>query len=407
MVQVASLTNPRFADVDGDGDLDAFVGSYGGTISYYRNTEIDADAPGTGFIADGAANPFAGLDFGKSARIDLADIDGDGDLDLFSGLLGGTIKYYRNTEIDAGANVGFIPDVTGNPLGFVDMASSVTPTFADIDGDGDLDAFIGDSGTRSVKYYRNTRIDAGADVGFVADPAGNPFSAVVMGSTSIIIHFADLDGDDDQDAFIGESSGDITYFRNTEIDANVPGTGFVLDAAANPLDFVKIISFSDPNFADIDGDGDLDAFIGAGGKGIRYYKNSDPVPVTVDDSLDATAGVSVTTVDVTVNDQFKLEAPAGLFTISAFDATTANGATVTNNGGNTFDYTALASFSGSDSFTYTLDDGAGNTAVGKVAVTVRPTASDTGSGGDGGGGMLNPWSLLLLPLVSWLRRKIS
>ena len=398
VVQVALLTNPRFADVDGDGDLDAFVGSYGGAISYYRNTEIDLDAPGTGFIADAGANPFTGLDFGNSASIDLADIDQDGDLDLFAGALNGTIKYYRNTEIDAGADVGFIADGAGNPLGFVDMGGGSAPTFADIDGDGDLDAFIGDGSTYTVKYYRNTRIDAGADVGFVADAAGNPFAGVVIGDASIIIHFADLDGDGDLDAFVGDRSGAITYFRNTEIDASVPGTGFVLDAAANPLDFVSISGFSDPNFADIDGDGDLDAFIGS--ERIKYYKNSDPVPVTVDDSLNAIAGIPEITVDVTANDLFKMEAPAGTFTISAFDATTANGATVTNNGGNTFSYTALADFAGSDSFTYTLDDGNGNTAVGTVLVSV----DGSGGGGDGGG-TLNPWSLLLLPVLTLLRRK--
>lgn len=370
-VDVGWISGPRFADIDGDGDQDVFVGERYGTIKYYRNTEIDAGAD-EGFVADEAGNLLAAFNVGGLARPDFVDLDGDGDLDAFVGAQDGTIKYYRNTKIDADVpGTGFVADTAGNPFDALDVGGPAAPAFADIDGDGDLDAFIGENDSRTVKYYRNTEIDAGADVGFVADATGNPLAAVYL-SSSVVPRFADLDGDGDLDAFIGEWAGNINYYRNTEIDETAPGTGFVADVAGNPLADFNVLSFANPSFVDIEGDGDLDAFLGRGNGRITYFKNSDPVPVTVDDSLDAIAGVTTTTVDVSANDEFKLEAPADLFTLSAFDATTANGATVANNGGNTFDYTALAGFSGSDSFTYTLDDGAGNTAVATVLVTVTP-----------------------------------
>lgn len=371
-VDVGFISTPRFADVDGDGDLDAFVGERYGTVKYYRNTEIDTGAD-EGFVADVAGNALATFDVGGSARPDFADLDGDGDLDAFVGAQDGTVKYYRNTEIDTVAQgTGFVADTAGNPLAGVALEANAAPTFADIDGDGDLDAFIGETwGT--IIYYRNTEIDTVAQgTGFVTDAVGNPLAGFDVGERAVL-SFVDLDGDGDLDAFIGTSTDGaiVKYYRNTEIDAGA-NVGFVADTAGNPLDGFKFLSFAAPSFSDIDGDGDFDAFIGRGNGRINYFKNSDPVPVTVDDSLNAIAGVTVTTVDVTANDRFKIEGPAGTFTISAFDATTANGATVANNGGNTFSYTALASFSGSDSFTYTLDDGAGNTAEGTVLVSVIP-----------------------------------
>ena len=44
-------SSPTFADISCDGVLDAFVGQYYGTVKYYRDTEIDAGA-NAGFVAE-------------------------------------------------------------------------------------------------------------------------------------------------------------------------------------------------------------------------------------------------------------------------------------------------------------------------------------------------------------------
>ena len=98
-----------------------------------------------------------------------------------------------------------------------------------------------------------------------------------------------------------------------------------------------------------------------------------------------------------------------LFSITAFDACTVNGDTIANSGDNTFTYTSASDFTGEDSFTYTLDDGANNTAMDTVLVTITPDPTDPADPAappaTGGGGLLNPWSLILLPLLTYLRRK--
>ena len=66
---------PTLADVDGDGDVDLVLGHLDDTLAYFLNTG-NATAPR--FIAD-ATNPFASLDSGRdSSAPTLSDLDGDG-----------------------------------------------------------------------------------------------------------------------------------------------------------------------------------------------------------------------------------------------------------------------------------------------------------------------------------------
>ena len=78
-----SSSAPSFADLDGDGDLDAVVGEFDGHLLYFENTG-SATAPA--FTArTGAANPFNGVDVGNFSTPSFADLDGDGDLDAVVG----------------------------------------------------------------------------------------------------------------------------------------------------------------------------------------------------------------------------------------------------------------------------------------------------------------------------------
>jgi hypothetical protein len=270
-IEVGPRSNPTFADLDGDGDLDTLVGDYGGALRYFRNTGT-ALAP---VFAEqsGGDNPFDGVDAGPQSAPAFADLDGDGDQDALVGKVQGTLRYFRNTGT-ALAPV-FVEQTGGdNPFDGVDVGDTSAPAFADLDGDGDLDALVGNF-AGPLKYFLNTGTALAAV--FVEQTGGlNPFEGVNVGGWSVPA-FADLERDGDLDTLVGNYGGTLKYFLNTGTalaPVFVEQTG-----AANPFDGVDVEANSAPAFADLDGDGDLDAVVGETNGTLKYFQGASVPPV--------------------------------------------------------------------------------------------------------------------------------
>ena len=92
-ISVGYRSKPAFADIDGDGDPDLIVAGYDGVLDYLENNGTST-APE--FMARPGSNPFDGIDVGPSSAPALADIDGDGDLDLVVGASSGLLSYFAN-----------------------------------------------------------------------------------------------------------------------------------------------------------------------------------------------------------------------------------------------------------------------------------------------------------------------
>ncbi len=102
----------------------------------------------------------------------LADLDGDGDLDAMIGNRGGSTRYFRNTG--SASLAAFVDLDTANPfLGFYTEPYNHS-ALVDLDGDGDLDALTGDA-EGSLRYFRNSGSPAAPAFAEVKD-AGNPWS---------------------------------------------------------------------------------------------------------------------------------------------------------------------------------------------------------------------------------------
>ncbi len=219
-VSVAGRSAPAFVDIDGDGDLDVFIGDYNGNIHFFENT---GDAMNPNFVAvSGPGNPFDGIDTGTRSTPAFADIDNDGDQDVFVGDRYGGIAFFEN--VGNSTNPNFV-NVTGpgNPLDGAGVPDMASPTFIDIDGDGDLDSFSGEwFGT--MNFFENTG-DAANPVFIERTGAANPLNGV---SAPNYLEwqprptFADLDADGDYDAFIGLKNGTTEYWENTG-DCDYPG----------------------------------------------------------------------------------------------------------------------------------------------------------------------------------------
>jgi FG-GAP-like repeat/Secretion system C-terminal sorting domain len=266
---VGFLSAPTFVDIDGDGDLDAFVGGYGSGISFYKNTGT-ATAP-VYTLQPGASNPLNAIISTFGLFPTFVDIDGDGDKDLFVGQADGSVAYYKNTGT-ALAAVFTLQVGAANPLSAVSVGYYAAPVFVDIDGDGDMDAIIG-TGPGNIQYFKNTGT-ALAPVFVQQVGAANPLDAV-SGNLYATAAFADLDNDGDMDVIIGGADGTIAYYENTG-SATVPAfTNQV--GAANPFNGIVLTDYTAPSFADIDGDGDQDAIIGSGDGSLAYFKNTSPL----------------------------------------------------------------------------------------------------------------------------------
>ncbi|SFE67839.1 FG-GAP-like repeat-containing protein [Nitrosomonas sp. Nm166] len=304
LTDVGTLAAPALADIDNDGDLDAFVGEvFNGTL-FFRNTGTVSSPT----FAAAVANPFGLSNVSFYANPTLADIDNDGDLDAFIGNADGNTLFYRNTGTVS--SPAFAAAVT-NPFGLSDAGTQVSPTFADIDNDGDLDAFIGNS-DGNILFFRNTgtagnpTFAAGiqnpfglSDVGFLANPT-----------------FADNDGDGDLDAFIGNLDGNTLFFRNTGT-ATAP---VFAAASTNPLGLSDVDSNASPVFVDIDNDGDLDAFVGNRDGNTLFFLNDSSAVF-----LASTAGNDILTgTAASVHDTVSYASAAGSVTVSLIVTTQQN-----------------------------------------------------------------------------------
>ena len=134
-----SNTVPTLGDLDGDGDLDLIIGESSGWLNYYRN-DGGPSRPRFALVSD----EFEAIRLGRRSAPSLADLDGDGDLDLLVGSEVGGLVLFRNQGSRAA------PRLVRDSAFSVAAPVLAAPAAGDLDGDGDLDLVVGGAGGGAV-----------------------------------------------------------------------------------------------------------------------------------------------------------------------------------------------------------------------------------------------------------------
>ena len=242
------------ADLDADGDLDLVTGGYTG-LHLFENTG-DSTLP----VFVETEDFFIGLSTGSNPVPTLADLDADGDPDLLVGLSeDGSLIYYPNSGTPDSA--AFMQAGAQN---WYDVGLYAYPWFADLDNDADIDLLSGRDGT-GFYYYRND----GDSASWLWQPAHSVFAGLALTTYWNSPCLADLSGDGKKDLIYGTSAGPLKYYINTGSltspvwTANTNLFGGVLDVGGA----------SSPFLFDFDGDGDPDLVSGSQLGDIKYYEN--------------------------------------------------------------------------------------------------------------------------------------
>lgn len=267
---------PYFADVDGDGQNDLFIGVLGGAFNANATTIANfihlEETDGTFGLE--TRQYLTGLDVGSEAFASFGDLDADGDPDL---LVGNKIDPTNNevSYLFHYENIGTAADPAFQRVDTLDLLTTFhkAPALGDLDADGDLDMILG-SWKEGMAYYRNDGTPQEPRFTLVSEK----YIELTRGSNATPA-LADLDADGDLDLMIGESSGSLNYYRN---DGTPQAPQFVL--VSDEYGDIDIGRRSAPAFTDWDGDGDLDLIVGSDADGIIRFENTGTkeTPVFVD-----------------------------------------------------------------------------------------------------------------------------
>ena len=272
VAQLGSLhgaNSMAFADVDQDGDLDFFWGDFFESgVLFVENTDSCSEPNLRTDPQAFTANETIATS-GYNVPV-LEDVDSDGDLDLFVGVLGGAF----NPNLTTARNFHFYEQVDGNFIQrterFVytlDVGDESIPSFADLDGDGDLDLLLAnkldpdDTQTSRLYHFEN--------VGSERAPSFEQRAHIPLFTT---YHYApalgDLDGDGDLDMLVGTWNRGVALYLNQ-------GTPSEPEFVLQDTTLVRLTrgSNSAPSLTDVDGDGDLDLFIGESSGELNFYRN--------------------------------------------------------------------------------------------------------------------------------------
>lgn len=240
--------NVVLTDFDFDGDIDALVSNISWGEYFWNN-------------GDGTFPRKQPTDFPSSNgyfiglwRLHTADLNGDTRTDLFlTGCCGGGLAGPDERRVINAHNTVWLsegdslPHSTSQKMG---LGGGESVALGDLDGDGDVDAFVANSAHLNESFEM---IEFDPNEVWLNDGQGNFTDSVqrLGNQRSYSVALGDLDSDGDLDAFVGNLNADEIWLN----DGNAVFTDSGQQLGNSLTQYLYLI--------DMDKDGDLDAFIGS------------------------------------------------------------------------------------------------------------------------------------------------
>ncbi|MBN1538183.1 MAG: VCBS repeat-containing protein [Anaerolineales bacterium] len=285
-------------DMDEDGDLDLLAGNFSQANRLYLNN-------GTADPFNGVSSSVVSADAHATRSLALGDVDGDGDLDLVTGNNSQVNRLYLNN-----GTVNPFDGISGSDIS-VDTQNTTSTLLGDVDGDGDLDVVVGNSGQPNRLYLNNGTVYPFDGI------SGSDVSTDTHSTYTLALGDLDRDGDLDLaagnyglsnrlylnegsgDSFNGESGSDIStdahatkslalgdmdgdgYFDLVAGNYNQANRLYLNNGTSDPFNGVSGSNISADThntiavvLGDVDRDGDLDLLVGNSGQANRLYLNN-------------------------------------------------------------------------------------------------------------------------------------
>ncbi len=239
---------PAMADLDGDGLIDMLIGEEEGTLHHYEQSAAGSSV----FIS---ITGDVGIDVGLDAAPVLTHLNDNGLYDLVIGNRSGNLYCYEQ-ESSGSTVFQFITDT----LGGIDVGANAAPCILDLDDDGLMDLIVGESDG----YLRHYEQESAGSTDFVwlSDSLGGINSGTRAGPA-----FTDLDDDGLWDVIVGNRGVRVHHY---EQDINDSTYHLITDLFNDVY-----IPTAKPVFLDVNGDGLEDYLAGTYWGDVRYFQRMD------------------------------------------------------------------------------------------------------------------------------------
>lgn len=287
MIDHGAGSIPVFFDYNEDGLQDLVVANYyrykpisdkESTVALYLNTGT-LSAPVFTF-ADGDFLNLAAEGFSLRSVPTFGDLDNDGDDDLFLGRMDGTLRYYENTSVGAGAIFSNpVSNYTDNNSAIISTSAYCHPQLFDLNNDGLLDLVLGKK-NGNVAYYQNSGTLTAPSFELVNATLGGIDVSLTTPDGFAAPHFFRHNGE--TVCFLGSIDGRINHY--SDIDGNLaPGETFAL--VSNNLATIDVDTYSSCSVIDMDNDGNYNLVVGQDLGGLLHFEHDPNSSISIEENF--------------------------------------------------------------------------------------------------------------------------